>query len=620
MLNEQNRMMMTPDQYLDALLALPALFGAQVSPDGRWVAWTWANAGPTYDVYAAPSDGSAAPIRLTQSAQDSVLVSWAPDSAAMIVGGDHDGDEHVQLFRVDLARPGAMQPLTESSPPYFLYGGDLHPNRRWLVYSMNYDVERGAPIEQNWVYRHDLHSGERVALARPARGGYSEPNLNRQGTHILYSRKDLHPAGTQVWLVDVEGREDREILNVGAEKQVWASWLPDGERALVLAEAGAHRRVGLWESATGSCRWLLDDPKRNVEKAYVPHGSTHAVIVDVRGARSHASLLDLETGMEIPLPEAPGDLIPLAPTPDGRWVGRYSSSRQPTDLVLFSVDDARPEAFLSLSRVWERTALRPHDLVQAQDRRWRSADGLEIQGWLYLARDRARGTIVHVHGGPTHHSADRLSAEIQYYVSHGFNVLDPNYRGSTGFGLAYQEAIKDDGWGGREQEDIRAGIEALIAEDIAQAGRVGITGTSYGGYSSWCAITRLPPETLAAAAPICGMTDLVIDYQTTRPDLRPYSEEMLGGTPAQVPERYRERSPIHFVGNIRGRLLIVQGMRDPNVTPENVRAVRAALDAAGIRYGVLAFEDEGHGIGRPANQRALYGRLADFFAEAFAAQ
>ena len=85
------------------------------------------------------------------------------------------------------------------------------------------------------------------------------------------------------------------------------------------------------------------------------------------------------------------------------------------------------------------------------------------------------------------------------------------------------------------------------------------------------------------------MTDLVVDYETTRPDLRPYSEEMLGGPPSQVPERYRERSPIHFVGNIRGRLLIVQGVRDPNVTPENVRAVQAALDAAKVtvRYARL---------------------------------
>jgi dipeptidyl aminopeptidase/acylaminoacyl peptidase len=93
----------------------------------------------------------------------------------------------------------------------------------------------------------------------------------------------------------------------------------------------------------------------------------------------------------------------------------------------------------------------------------------------------------------------------------------------------------------------------------------------------------------------------------------------MGGRPDQVPERYRARSPLHFVANITGRLLIVQGLRDPNVTPENVRVVRDALDQAGVPYEVLAFADEGHGIGRPTNQRTLYLRLAEFFREAFAA-
>ena len=258
---------------------------------------------------------------------------------------------------------------------------------------------------------------------------------------------------------------------------------------------------------------------------------------------------------------------------------------------------------MSLSRVWDDTILQPNDLAQAQDFRWNSVDGLEIQGWLYRPKGEAKGTVVYVHGGPTSHSQDQVSAEIQYYVHEGFNVLDPNYRGSTGFGLAFREAIKEDGWGGREQDDIRAGIEALIAAGIAQPGKVGMTGTSYGGYSSWCAITHFPPEVLAASAPVCGMTDLVVDYKTTRPDLRPYSEEMMGGSPKEAPERYYERSPINFVQNIKGKLLIIQGMQDPNVTPENVRAVEAALQKAGVHYEVLAFEDEGHGIIRPKNRR-----------------
>jgi dipeptidyl aminopeptidase/acylaminoacyl peptidase len=614
---------MTSDELLDALLSLPILRQPSISRDGRWVAWTWYGTGPAADVYVAPTDGSELPIRLSETLQNTQLFSWTPDCRSVLVAQDRDGDERDQLFRIDLNRPGVLVPLTEPCPPFFLRGGQLHPNGYWLVYGANWDAGSGQEIEATWVYRHDLETGERVALARPQRGCYYEPELNEPGTHILYRRNDRHPAGRQVWLVDIEGREDREIVNVGPDKKAWATWFPDGRRALVLAETDTHQRVGVWDLQSGALRWLLDDPGRNVEDAYVPHdpadsaraGGSTAVIVEARNARVCASLLDVDTGQEMRLPDTlPDNLVPLGLAAGGQWIGQYFSSQQPADLVRFRPTSLgsglSPEA--SLTRVWERTPLAPDDLAPAEDFRWRSVDGLEIQGWLYQARGVPKGTIVHVHGGPTAHSQDRINAEIQFLAAQGFNVLDPNYRGSTGFSRAYREAIKADGWGGKEQEDIRTGIEALIASGIAQPGRVGITGTSYGGYSAWHAITHWPLQVVAAAAPICGMTDLVVDYETTRPDLRALSEEMMGGSPTQVPERYHERSPLYRVGSIRGRLLIVQGLQDPNVTPENVRIVRAALDGAGVEYELLAFEDEGHGIARPRNQRVLYHRLAEF--------
>ncbi len=604
---------MTRTAYLEALLALPRLVGAAVSRDGRWVAWTWFGVGPAGDVFCAPTDGSAAPIRLTDTPENTFLVSWTPDSRAVIVEEDKGGNERVQLFRVDLDRPLTMLPLTEPQPGYYVRGGQVHPNGRWLIYGANVDAASGQEIEPTWIYRHDLQTGERTVLARPEKGGWVVPQLSPTGGHVLYNRLDRHPAGEQVWLVDIEGRGDREILNFGDDVKAFASWLPDGGRAIVLAEAKTYRRLGVWRLNGGALRWLVDDPARNIEDAFVPFGSERAVVEEVRAAKTRCSLLDVQTGVETWLPDIPGNLVPLAPLPDGMWVGQYYSSRQPVDLVRFDVAQPDPARFVSLTQVWQRTPLRPADLTQAQEFRWTSVDGLEIRGWLYRPKGQARGTIVYVHGGPTSHSQDRINNQIQLFVHEGFNVLDPNYRGSTGFGLEFQESIKATGWGGREQDDIRTGIEALIQQGIAQAGKVGITGTSYGGYSTWWAATHFPASVVAAAAPICGMTDLVVDYQTTRPDLRPYSEEMLGGRPDQAPERYRERSPIHFVDNIKARLLIVQGMQDPNVTPANVREVRTALERAKIPYDVLAFDDEGHGISRPKNQRTLYLRLLEFF-------
>jgi dipeptidyl aminopeptidase/acylaminoacyl peptidase len=104
-----------------------------------------------------------------------------------------------------------------------------------------------------------------------------------------------------------------------------------------------------------------------------------------------------------------------------------------------------------------------------------------------------------------------------------------------------------------------------------------------------------------------------MDYYTTRPDLRLLTVEMMGGTPDQIPDRYHRASPIHFIDQIKGKLLIIQGMNDPNVTPENMAAIEDRLMRADIPYEKLIFNDEGHGIRLTANQQILYRRLADFF-------
>ena len=608
---------MPNDLFLDHLLTLPAVRDARLSPDGRWVAFTWYRVHPNLDVFLVPADGSMPPVALTHTPEATWLVGWAPDSSSVIVAEDHDRDERARLFRVAIDRPGVMEALTEDRPPFFIRGGSLSPDGQTLYYGANYDFAQDRAIEPTWIYRHDVLTGQRTPIARPHKPAFSWTLLNRQGTCLLYPRKDRHPSGVQVHLVDVEGREDRELLNFGPDVKVFAQWLPDGENVVFLTESRdgrpqTHRSLGRLHVPSGDLVWLLDDPARNIEGIRVsPDGLV--VVDEVREATHQPTWLDPVGGVETPFPRLPGNLLPLGRAADGAWIALYYSATTPHDLVRLTPNTTTAEGLLSLTRVWECTPLRSEQLTPAESFRWTSVDGLEVQGWLYRAQPNPRRAIVYIHGGPTAHSEDALNSQLQYFVAQGFNVLDVNYRGSTGFGLAYRESIKEDGWGGREQADIATGAEALIQAGLAEPGRVGVTGTSYGGYSSWCQITHTPREVVAAAAPICGMTDLVVDYETTRPDLRPYSEEMIGGRPDEIPDKYRERSPIHFVQNIQGKLLIVQGAQDPNVTPENVRQVVTALDAHGVPYELLVFDDEGHGVLRPANQARLYTCLVQFF-------
>ncbi|MCD6053803.1 MAG: peptidase prolyl oligopeptidase active site region, partial [Rubrobacteraceae bacterium] len=315
---------MSTDLRLEALLSIPALFGPCVSPDGEWVAWSWSRLGPAADVFAAPTDGSQTPLRLTETVEgDTEVVSWTPDSDAVLVSQDSDGDERVRLFRVRLADPGVMEPLTAADPNHYLRGGQLHKDGRWLIYAANLDAGSGEEIETDRLYKHDLQTDERLVLARPEKGSIPWSELNHQGTHILYSRNDLHPAGQQVWLVDIEGLEDREILNFGPRIKISASWFPDGRRVLFVAEAESYRRLGMWSMDEESVRWLVENPTRNIEYSFVPPNGGPVVVMEIEQARVRAALLDMQSASETSLLHTRGNLVPLAQTENGGWICTY---------------------------------------------------------------------------------------------------------------------------------------------------------------------------------------------------------------------------------------------------------------------------------------------------------
>ncbi len=603
------------DGFLDRLLDLPTIYSAGLAPDGTMLAWIWAKLAPTTQLWVQPADGSAEPRCLVDDGRDCDYFTWSRDGRSLIVGQSVGGDERISLLQVFLDQRPPRR-LTPEAPDFYIHGGQLLADNRTFVYAANVDPDSGEETEAAFVYVHDIESGARRVIAKPEKAAFMWPLVSPDDKLVLYERQDLDPAGTQLWLAAVDGSFDREIVDVGTKAKVDGAWSPDGRHVVLAAEGKPHRRIGLWHLADGGTDWLIDDPARNVEDAVWLKRTEQIVIEEVRAARTHMSFLDPANGKEVPFTPGAGTYDPIGLTADGHWISWHYDAQTPSRLL--RLDRASPYRVKGqLAEHPTRRAIDAAELGAAEDYRWRSVDELEVQGWLYRAKAPVRGTILLVHGGPTHHDEDAFDPEIQYYLACGFHVLTPNYRGSTGFSLAFQESIKVQGWGGLEQEDIRAGVEALIRDGIAARGKVGITGTSYGGYSSWWAITHFPVEIIAAAAPICGMTDLVVDYETTRPDLRPYSAEMMGGSPATAPQRFHDRSPIHFVQNIKGKLLIVQGENDPNVTPQNVTDVVRRLKAGGTEYELLTFDDEGHGIARPANQRVLFKRIAEFFARAF---
>ena len=609
---------------LDSLMSLPKILSYEpskdvlVSPDKKHLAMSISRIQENYDVFLKSVDGTGDLTPLTKTPEITVIKDWAPDSKSILVGEDKARNERVTLYRVFLDSPEEMNPVTEIEPSFFMRGGYFGPRGDFIAYSANYDYDTKKETETFRIVVQDLESGSKTVIARPDKPAYMRLSVDPNGRYILYTRSDEDPSGEQWWIASIDGNEDREILNFGPKAKMSASWTSDGRVLFDTDTLDGVRHnyvgIGLYDLSSGEIQWLSKPTEGGTySTSDVPRYSNHVIMAEEEDARKKPFLLDLDTDVLQNVTPLRGNLWPITNLGGGDWLGLFYSSTHPGDIIRFNMKELEPSQFTLVTNMLGRTSIQREDLTPAEALRWTSEDNTPIHGWLYRARNPNGRTIVTVHGGPTWHSEDALDPEIQYFCSLGYNVLDPNYRGSTGYGVDFRELIKKDGWGGLDKEDIRTGIEFMILNGFAFPNKVGIYGTSYGGYMSWLAITQFPPDIVAAAAPICGMTDLVVDYETTRPDLRPLSEEMLGGSPKEVPEKYQERSPINYVQNVRGKLLIVQGLRDPNVTKTNVAEVEKRLESNKIQFEKMVFDDEGHGIIREKNVKALLMRLGAFF-------
>jgi len=603
---------------LDSLMNLPEIGNALVSPDKKHVVLMVNRIHNNYDIFLGSTQERTELTALTDTPEYTLLRDWAPDSKSIIVAEDKARNERITLFRVFIDSPKEMIPLTDVDPNHFMRGGYFGPDGAFIVYAVNYDYDIKRETETFRVIVQEVETGKKTVIARPDKPTYVQLAIEPKGKYVLYSRSDEDPSGIQWWIASVDGNEDKEILNFGPKAKVSADWTFDG-RILFNTDTIQGKRhdsvaIGLYDLSDGETQWLTKFSEADpYDDSFVPKYSQHIVMVREREARRRCFILDLELATFRNVTPLRGNLLPITLINTHEWLGLYYSSIHPIELVKFDPRNPDPREYAYLTDMLGKSDVKQDDLTPAEELRWISVDNTMIHGWFYRPKEINGKTLVRIHGGPTAHSEDMLDINIQYFCSLGYSVLDPNYRGSTGYGVNFRELIKHDGWGGYDLQDVRTGILLLFEKGMASQKKVGIFGTSYGGYMSWNAITHFPPEIVAASAPICGMTDLVVDYETTRPDLRTYSEEMLGGSPKDVPEIYQKRSPINYVENIKGNLLIVQGLRDPNVTKTNVLEVEKRLEAHGIEYEKLVFEDEGHGIIRDENVKTLLRRLASFF-------
>jgi dipeptidyl aminopeptidase/acylaminoacyl peptidase len=210
--------------------------------------------------------------------------------------------------------------------------------------------------------------------------------------------------------------------------------------------------------------------------------------------------------------------------------------------------------------------------------------------------------IVLSHGGPTSAARPQLNLGVQYWTSRGFGVVDVNYGGSTGYGRSYRRRLIGE-WGIVDVDDSIAATRFLIDRGDADRDRLIIRGGSAGGFTTLSALTFR--EVFAAGCSLYGVADLEALARDTHKFEARYLDSLVGPWPARS-DIYTERSPIHHVEDLECPLIVLQGLEDEIVPPNQSQMIVEALDANGVPWAYLEFEGEQHGFRQAATiKRAL---------------
>jgi dipeptidyl aminopeptidase/acylaminoacyl peptidase len=205
--------------------------------------------------------------------------------------------------------------------------------------------------------------------------------------------------------------------------------------------------------------------------------------------------------------------------------------------------------------------------------------------------------VVWSHGGPTGATASGFRLGLQFWTSRGFALVDVNYRGSTGYGRAYRNALRGQ-WGVFDTDDCIAAARYLADQGLVDEQRMAIRGGSAGGYTTLCALTF--HDEFATGASYFGVADIGALAEETHKFESRYMDSMVGPYP-EAAELYRERSPVYHTEQLSRPMVILQGLDDEVVPPAQAEMMIEALDRKGIPYTYLAFEGEGHGFRKAEN-------------------
>ncbi len=554
------------------------------SPDGSRIAWiAGAGGGGEPQLFVSPCDGSRPPVVV--SAEDGVAGGYCWAGSDELVVGAADG----RLVAV-AADGGTRRVLTHDG--------------RALTPAVSARDEVACSVERDDACDVVVVPLDGSGTAEPvSKADYAwDPAWSADGRALAWHEWTLPDMPWDASRIVVRGTDGARVV-ADAPACGQPRFAPTGEKLAfvreamlcvdgepVLDEAFEHAEPS-WSPGQRSFAWSPDGSElawcRN------EHGFGRLVV----GTPGRKSARELSKGWHRGIDWGPRGIACV----------RSGAVTPPSVVVLAANGSARHAIARGAAGGFERTSL-----VEPRAVSWRSR-GATVHGLLWRADGAAprRGLVVHVHGGPTGQAIADWTPRVQWLVQRGFAVLQPNFRGSTGYGTPYRQAL-DREWGDRDVADVVAALRHAVKEGWCDAGRVVLMGGSAGGLTVLLAAAA-EGSAVAGVIALYPVTDLLHLAATTHRFESGAHLRLVGPLP-EARETYVARSPVTHAARVRAPVLLLHGAADRDVLPRQSEMMEVALRAAGTPVERHVYDGEGHGWRRAETVEDELRRIEEFLA------
>ncbi len=556
----------------------------------------------TYQLYITSSKNGK-PKQITSYDDLIAFAVFSPTQDKIIFGKATKGDEQTQFFLYTLATK-KIKAITDN--PLVKYNfGQFSRDGKYISYSHN--ERNGKDFD---VCIMDLQN-EKIECVYNQGGNCFAVGFSPLNSYLVI--KKVHSNLNSDLFLLVLGNKKIELITPHSGDMYFGNttWLPD-ETAFYTTTNQDRDFIGLSKFDVQSKKFnYVYTPEWDVENASISYdGKFLATIVNENGYKK-LSLLESNSLKETGLNNLPkiGVVSSVRFSKDSKYLALcVGDSLHTVDIWVYEITN---------NKCWQITHspqdVPPKELVEPSLVKFASFDGLEIPAFLYLPRNTAREkkipVIINIHGGPESQSLPSLALLTQYFVYHGYAVIAPNVRGSSGYGKKYL-ALDDVEKRLDSVKDLASLHGYIKTIDQLDGQKVVLMGGSYGGFMVLAGLAFYP-DLWVAGISIVGIANFVTFLENTAPYRRAIREAEYGSL-----EKHKELlyliSPINHAQNIKAPLFVIHGAKDPRVPLDEAKQIVKKLQLLGRDVEFVVYPDEGHGLSKLKNRLDAYPKVIAF--------